>query len=290
MKKSFVIVLLSLMTIAMAACGAKDTAPTEPLPTAPEATEDEPKLETPTEDVTIIKEPEETTVKEDVTVAEVDDTALITEDQALSAVISYCYEENSGLKDMVLSNDYTIFWDVESCNDTQIVILYRSYTAAIVRFYIDRESGQTYTTEFVSGITEEEEKTDVSFNIKDYIKKNELYSTGNPVDGTWATASIGYTGEDGKLQPEEYVRFGANEIYYGHMNGDNFEIMYTDRIDSVEYVSTGIVKIKAESMIGVQYTYMTCESDPDILEYYDTWDDDKFPEMYRAGASLTRCK
>ena len=45
---------------------------------------------------------------------------------------------------------------------------------------------------------------------------------------------------------------------------------------------------QAEAANGVQYTYQTCESDENILEYYETWKEEEFPDMYRGGASLSR--
>ncbi len=48
-------------------------------------------------------------------------------------------------------------------------MLFRSYTGAEVRYHIDRAAGETYVTEFVSGITEKEERTDETFNIRDYL-------------------------------------------------------------------------------------------------------------------------
>ena len=35
--------------------------------------------------------------------------------------------------------------------------------------------------------------------------------------------------------------------------------------------------------------YRTAENDPDVLEYYETWNEAEFPDMYRGGASLSRC-
>ena len=40
----------------------------------------------------------------------------------------------------------------------------------IVRYYIHPVSGETYVTEFVPGITEEEKRTDETLNVKDYMK------------------------------------------------------------------------------------------------------------------------
>lgn len=47
-------------------------------------------------------------------------------------------------------------------------------------------------------------------------------------------------------------------------------------------------RVKAESANGVQYTYQTAEGDADVLEYYETWNEDDFSEMYRGGASLSK--
>ena len=93
----------------------------------------------------------------------------ITEEQALAAIKNYCIEQNADLKSMLDSEDYTVYWNVESIDDTDIVVLYRSYTGSQLRYYIDRFSGSTYSKEFVPGITEEEQWTDEYFNVKDYM-------------------------------------------------------------------------------------------------------------------------
>ena len=94
----------------------------------------------------------------------------LTDEQALKAVKNYCYDSNPELMDMEKSGKYTIFWDVESYNDNQIVVLYRSYTGAEIRYYIDSVSGDTYVTEFVKGITDGEQPMDEKFNLWDYVE------------------------------------------------------------------------------------------------------------------------
>ena len=93
----------------------------------------------------------------------------ITADQALSAVKNYCYKNNPDLNEMVKSGNYTINWEIQSSDDNEIVILYRSYTSALVRYYINPVTGDTYVTEFMPGITDSEQKTDEQFNIRDYL-------------------------------------------------------------------------------------------------------------------------
>lgn len=51
-------------------------------------------------------------------------------------------------------------------------VLFRSYTGAEKKFHIDRSSGDTYVMEFVPGVTEAEQRTDESFNIKDHLSED----------------------------------------------------------------------------------------------------------------------
>ena len=73
----------------------------------------------------------------------------ITEDNALAAIRKYVEINQPDLADMEDSGDYTIYFEVESSDENQIVVLYRSYTAAQTRYYIDRETGDVYVTELV---------------------------------------------------------------------------------------------------------------------------------------------
>ena len=96
--------------------------------------------------------------------------AEITDDDALKAIKNYCYEAYPEAKEFENSEEEIVYWNIESSDDNQIVVAFRSYTGAIVRFYIEKATGETYITEYVDGITPEEEKTGETFNVKDYIK------------------------------------------------------------------------------------------------------------------------
>lgn len=108
---------------------------------------------------------------------------------------------------------------------------------------------------------------------------------GRPA-GMWQTASMGYE-VDGTMQPEYYVQFTDTEIIYGHMKDGSFVPDHSDTIISAEETAAGGLKIRAESASGVQYTYQTSEGDMNVLEYYETWQEEEFPDMYRGGASLS---
>ncbi|MCR5557816.1 MAG: sodium ion-translocating decarboxylase subunit beta [Butyrivibrio sp.] len=130
------------------------------------------------------------------------------------------------------------------------------------------------TSVFVASKSEDGENTD---------------DLGISIPGTWQTASIGYMDGD-DMQPEYYVQFTETEINYGHMKDDAFVLDHSDKISEIEKNSDGEYKVKAESANGVQYTYQTAEGDTDVLEYYGTWNEDDFPEMYSGGASLSKCE
>ena len=99
------------------------------------------------------------------------DTAeALTQEQALAAVKHYCLLQNPELEDLADSDEYTVFWDVTTNEDNEIVVLYRSYTGAETRYYIDPASGEAYVTESVPGITEGEQRTEESLNVRDYLE------------------------------------------------------------------------------------------------------------------------
>ena len=110
----------------------------------------------------------------------------------------------------------------------------------------------------------------------------------SPITGTWQTVSVAYE-DNGTMYPEYYVQFSDTEIIYGHMKDDKFVKDHSDKIILYEEKEGGHYKVQAESSNGVPYTYQTSEEDGDMLEYYETWDEEEFPDAYRGGASLSRC-
>ena len=93
----------------------------------------------------------------------------LSNEQALAAIETYCYRSNPDLEAMVNAGEYPIFWEIAAADEQQVVVLYRSYTGAEVRYYIDRASGEAYVTEFVPGITPGEQRTEESLNVRDYL-------------------------------------------------------------------------------------------------------------------------
>ena len=92
----------------------------------------------------------------------------LSDDQALSAVRNYCISSNPDLES-IAAQEYPVYWELASSDESEIVVLFRSYTGALVRYYIDRATGNTYVTDFVPGITPEEVRRDESLNMWDYL-------------------------------------------------------------------------------------------------------------------------
>lgn len=203
----------------------------------------------------------------------------LTDEQALAAVKRYCIASDPELERMVNTGTYPAYWEIESSNQQEIVVLFRSYTGALIRYYIDPVSGETYVTEFVPGVTSGEQRTGERFQAGDFLLS---------IPGTWQTASV-ISEEDGTAHPAYHVQFTDLEILYGHMVDGTFVSDYADTISRIEQTAAGGFKVQAKAANGVQYTYQTSDRDSDVLEYYETWNEADYPDSYRGGASLSRC-
>ncbi|MBP5669706.1 MAG: hypothetical protein J6X14_05290 [Lachnospiraceae bacterium] len=99
------------------------------------------------------------------------EAAKLSDNQALQAIKNYCYAGNPSLKEIESAGEYPVNWEITSSSAQEVVVLYAAYTGAQIRYYIDPVTGETYVTEFVPGITEEEERTSESFNVRDYLSE-----------------------------------------------------------------------------------------------------------------------
>ena len=81
---------------------------------------------------------------------------------------------------------------------------------------------------------------------------------------------------DGSMQPEFYVEFTENEIKYGHLKDEEFVVDHVDKIESMLFGEKCVIQATAST--GVKYTYQTSESDSNILEYYETWNEEEYPD------------
>ena len=93
----------------------------------------------------------------------------LTDEQAAAAVRNCCIIQNPALAEIVENGEYPSYWEVQSSDGNEIVVLFRSYTGAQIRYYIDPVSGETTVTELVPGVTDEEQRTGESLNAWDYL-------------------------------------------------------------------------------------------------------------------------
>ena len=115
--------------------------------------------------------------------------------------------------------------------------------------------------------------------------KKLIVLTSPAIPGIWGTASMGYE-YNGKVLPLYHVRFTDSQIEYGHLLDDGFELVDSDKIVFFEETSPGKYLIRAENDKGYHYTLRSNNDIEGVLEKYETWDENEFPDKYRAGSSL----
>lgn len=93
----------------------------------------------------------------------------LTDEQAVSAIRNYCCISNPELENYINTGESPVYWDIASSDENGIVVVFRSYTGSLNRYYIDPVSGSTYVTEFVPGITDKEQRTDETLNAWEYL-------------------------------------------------------------------------------------------------------------------------
>lgn len=95
----------------------------------------------------------------------------LSDDEVYNAIVDYCHYNYPDLDDIIKAGEYPVYWEIESSGDKETVVLFRSYTGAQVRHYVDPYSGETYITEYVPGIMSSEEKSETTLNVRYYLNK-----------------------------------------------------------------------------------------------------------------------
>ena len=154
---------------------------------------------------------------------------------------------------------------------------------------MDPVSGDAEITAFIPGESTQEEPSDEIIHLRDYVDGKVELTGSVSLDGMWATASM-VPDENGDVQPEWYVEFVGYAINYGHMDGDKFVVDHSDDVQLQMSDSAGNLFVQAETADGIQYTYKISDDDKDVLEYYETWNEDEYADTYSGSASLSRQK
>ena len=119
-------------------------------------------------------------------------TVIISEDQAYTAVINYCKATDKDFSDEINPDGYSEYWDVSTNEAGEIVVLHRSYTAAQIQYYVDPTTGETYVTELVPGIIDEEQRTGEVFNAMDYLIDSDQQDIQEALPGDSESAPVEY--------------------------------------------------------------------------------------------------
>ena len=93
-------------------------------------------------------------------------SGAITQDQAMDAVLNYF---KADFPDYEIDSEQGEYWEVVPGDNGEIKVIHKSYTGAFNFYYVDPATGETYVTELVPGIIDEEQKTGETFNVNDYM-------------------------------------------------------------------------------------------------------------------------
>ena len=173
-----------------------------------------------------------------------DTAAAITEEQAYAAVINYCKATNPDFTDEPNSAGAAEYWNVSTDENGMIVVLYRSYTAAQIRYYVDPATGETYVTEMVPGITDDEQPTGESFNVRDYLEAagDQSVDTSSSDNGTGASddaqAPVEYETADG-FMGSFLLASDRDKIDTANDYGVLYRVVYKAYIEGDELIACG---------------------------------------------------
>ena len=162
---------------------------------------------------------------------------VLSEDQAYTAVINYCKATESGFSDESSAEGHTEYWDVSTNKDGEIVVLYRSYTAAQIRYYIQPVTGEAYVTELVPGIIDEEQETGEKFNARDYLVNSGRKSEETPpVDN--ASVPVEYETADGFMS-SFLLASDRDKIDTTNDYGVFYRVVYEASLEGDELIAYG---------------------------------------------------
>ena len=132
-----------------------------------------------------------------------------------------------------------------------------------------------------------QDQTALSASENPDANKDSASSGFEMIPGTWQTASMA-SSPDGTVTPSHFIKFTEDGIEYGQMKDGAFVKEYTDKITKFDKTEGNGFIVQAESSTGVKYTYKTCATDVNTMEYYETWEESQYSEKYSASGSITK--
>ena len=103
-------------------------------------------------------------------------TSKITQDMAFNGVDNYCHKEY----DWSIAEEHPDIMFVEMGQESEkdYQVIFRSYTGALVHFFVDKETGKTRVVELIPAMNIKEEKGTI--DIHDYLEKKNAGDTTPP--------------------------------------------------------------------------------------------------------------
>ena len=143
-----------------------EEAPAAETPAAEEAVAETPTEAPATEETTTTTEAEAAAPADNSENTVTEASGAITQDQAMDAVLNYF---KADFPDYEIDSEHGEYWEVVPGDNGEIKVIHKSYTGAFNFYYVDPATGETYVTELVPGIIDEEQKTGETFNVNDYM-------------------------------------------------------------------------------------------------------------------------
>lgn len=165
-KKSSVLLMVVFVISVVSGCVVNDQQPTsEIVQESSETTQIETTSEVTTE--SLVENTTEATTEE-VTTQEQVTLDAYSDDQIVTAVERYCRSQNPDLNNM--DGEYNFYWTMDQVTDEEYKVLFRSYTAALTYYHINKSTGNVTTTVVVPAISLDETDDPETFNIFDYLE------------------------------------------------------------------------------------------------------------------------
>ena len=94
----------------------------------------------------------------------------LTDELALEGFENYLHFKIKNLDEILEEGKKPCTWGIASSDKNEIMIMFKSNTGSLLRYYINRNSGKTYVTSY-SVVINDYVRTKETFNVKDYLDK-----------------------------------------------------------------------------------------------------------------------
>lgn len=94
----------------------------------------------------------------------------LTDEEAMTGFTNYLYFKVKNLQMILDEGKLPCTWGIASSSKDEIMIMFKSHTGVLLRYYVNRNSGKTYVTQY-SIQTNSYYRTKETLNVREYIDK-----------------------------------------------------------------------------------------------------------------------